>query len=105
MVIKGILREELENSLRMQKQYEKELSALPKGSLVKRNINGREYIYLIYREDGKFCSVYKGKSVSDKEWNKYQNAKKKRAMYRKSISKLKKQIRYLKGVLRGQEEI
>ncbi len=105
MIIKSVLREELQNSLRMKKQYEKELAKLPQGSLVKRKIKGHEYYYLIYRENGKFKSVYKGKSVPEKEQKKYQEAKELRAKYRKSISQLKKQIRYLKGTLRGKEEI
>lgn len=105
MVIKSILREELANSLRMKKRYEQELAKLPKGSLVKRNIKGHEYYYLVYRENGKFKSVYKGKSVRDKDLKKYQEAKNLRSKYRKALSQLKKQIRYLKGVLRGKEEI
>ncbi len=105
MVIKSVLREELANSLRMKKRYERELAKLPKGSLVKRNIKGHEYYYLVYRENGKFKSVYKGKSVRDKDLKKYQEAKNLRSKYRKALSQLKKQIRYLKGVLRGKEEI
>jgi len=105
MIIKSVLREELQNSLRMKKQYEKELAKLPKGSLVKRKIKGHEYYYLIYRENGKFKSIYKGKSIREKEQKKYREAKELRAKYRKSISQLKKQIRYLEGTLRGKEEI
>ena len=105
MVIKSVLKEELANSLRMKKRYERELAKLPKGSLVKRNIKGHEYYYLVYRENGKFMSVYKGKSVRDKELKKYKEAKNLRSKYRKALSQLKKQIRYLEGVLRGKEEI
>ena len=105
MVIKSVLREELQNSLRMKKQYDRELAKLPKGSLVKRIIKGHEYYYLVYRENGKFKSVYKGKCVAKRELKKYQEAKELRAKYRHSLSKLKRQIRYLKGVLRGKEEI
>jgi hypothetical protein len=105
MVIKSILREELENSLRMQKRYEQELAKLPKGSLVKRVIKGHEYYYLVYRENGKVKSVYKGKSPSKKDLLKYQKAKELRSKYRKALSQVKKQIRYLRGALRGKEEI
>ena len=105
MIIKGVLREELENSLRMKKRYEQELAKLPKGSLVKRLIKGNEYYYLVYREDGEVKSIYKGKSVPRKELLKYQQAKERRAKYRSALSQLKKQIRYLRGALRGKEEI
>jgi hypothetical protein len=37
-VIKGVLREELENSLRMKEDYERELVKLPRGSLIKKTI-------------------------------------------------------------------
>ena len=105
MVIKSILKEELANSLRMQQRYKKELSKLPAGSISKRNIKGHEYYYLVYRENGKFKSVYKGKSVSDNELKKHEQVKEQRAKYRKALSQLRKQIRYLKGALRGKEEI
>lgn len=105
MVIKGVLKEELVNSLRMKNRYARELARLPKGSLVKRNIKGHEYYYLVCRENGEFKSIYKGKSVSDNNLQKYQQVKELRAKYRRSLSQLKKQIRYLKGALRGKEEI
>ena len=105
MAIKSVLKEELRNSLRMKKQYERELAKLPKGSLVKRKIRGHEYYYLVFREEGKFRSIYKGKAVPEGEIRKYERAKKLRAKYRKAISQLKKQIRYLEGALRGKERV
>lgn len=104
MTIKGVLREELENSERMKVRYEEELAALPRGSLVKRIIKGNPYYYLVYREDGKVHSEYKGKPDSE-ELAKYGEAKKKRAEYRKQLSKVKKQIKFLKGTLRGNESV
>ena len=105
MAIKSILREELENSLRMKERYEHELAKLPKGSLVLRHIKGHIYYYLVFRDGGQFKSVYKGKSVSDKDIQKHRQAKELRAKYRKALSQLKKQIRYLKGAVRGKEAI
>jgi len=103
-VIKGVLKEELENSLQMQKDYERELAKLPKGSLVKKNIRGHEYYYLVERVNGKVKFTYKGK-VSKEEIKKYEEAKKYRAKYRKMLSKVKKQIKYLRSALRGKEPI
>jgi hypothetical protein len=105
MVIKGVLREELQNSRRMKKRYEQELASLPKGSLVKRKIKGGEYFYLVYREKGKFKADYVGPSVSGKKLAAYRQSKELRAKYRNSLSKLKKQIRYLEGTLRGKEDV
>ena len=50
--IKGVLKEELKNSLEMKKNYERELVKLPKGSLVKKKIKGKEYYYLVERKNG-----------------------------------------------------
>jgi len=103
-VIKGVLREELGNSLQMKKDYERELAKLPKGSLVKKKIKGHEYYYIIVRKGKKIHFIYKGKS-SDAEIGKYREAKEYRLKYRKLLSKVKKQIRFLRSSLRGKESI
>jgi len=103
-VIKGVLREELENSLQMKKNYKSEIAKLPKGSLVKKIIKGHEYYYLILRKEGKVKFVYKGK-ISKEELQRYKKAKASRQKYRGLLSKVKKQIRYLRSVLRGKEEV
>ena len=65
MAIKGVLKEELENSIRMKRKYEEELKKLPVGSLIKKKIKGYEYYYIVLRENGTIKFVYKGKRVSD----------------------------------------
>ena len=99
-VIKGFLQEELANSLAMKKNYEKELSKLPKGALIKKNVKGHQYYYLVMREKGKVKFIYKGKKVSDREMKKYKHAKEYRAKYRKLLSEVKKQIKFLRSALR-----
>jgi len=103
-VIKGVLKEELENSLRMKSAYERELAKLPKGSLIKKKVKGHEYYYLLLRDKGKVKFIYKGK-VSDEEIKKYEEAKEYRAKYRKLLSQVKKQIRFLRSALRGKESV
>ena len=103
MVIKGILKEELQNSLQMKESYERELDKLPKGSLIKKKIKGHEYYYLVLRERGKVKFIYKGKNVSQKLIEQYKEAKELRAKYRKLLSQVKKQIRFLRSSLRGKE--
>jgi hypothetical protein len=105
MVIKGVLKEELNNSLKMKTSYERELKRLPKGSLIKKKINGNDYYYIITRKNGKVLFSYKGKKVSEEILEKYKNAKEYRAKYRNLLSKVKKQIKFLKGTLRGKEPI
>lgn len=103
-IIKGVLKEELDNSLRMKQSYERELARLPKGSLVKKNIRGHKYYYLVVRELGKVRFIYKGK-VSKPEIEKYKQAKEYRAKYRRRLSEVKKQIRFLRSTLRGKEPV
>jgi len=105
VAIKGVLREELNNSFQMQKRYQAELLKLPKGSLVKKKIKGNFYYYLIVRSAGKVKFFYKGKMISPKILGQYAQIKKTRAKYRKLLSQVKKQIKFLKGALRGKEAI
>ena len=102
--IKGVLKEELDNSLRMRRQYESALKKLPKGSLALRKIGGHDYYYLVQRQGKKVKYAYRGK-LPKKEIEKYEEAKKLRAKYRNLLSQVKKQIKFLKGTLRGKEAI
>jgi len=104
MTIKSVLREELENSLQMERNYARELAKLPGGSLVRRVIKGHVYYYLVFREEGRFRAIYRGK-VCAAEIGKYRRAKEYRAKYRKLLSRAKKQIRFLRSALRGKEAI
>jgi hypothetical protein len=103
-VIKGVLREELENSVRMKKNYERELAKLPKGSLVKKKVKDHEYYYLLLRQKGKVKFIYRGK-VPDAEIKRYKEVKVYRAKYRNLLSRVKKQIRFLRSALRGKESV
>ena len=105
MAIKGVLKEELDNSIRMQKRYEEELSKLPSGSLIKKKIKGHDYYYIVLREDGNVKFIYQGKDVSKDLIKEYARAKDLRKKYRNALSQLKKQIKFLKGSLRGKESI
>jgi len=103
-VIKGVLLEELKNSLRMKREYEGALRNLPQGCLAVRKIRGHEYCYLVKRVDKKVKYIYKGK-LSEEEKKNYNEAKEMRVKYRKLLSQVKKQIRFLRSSLRGKEAI
>jgi len=103
-VITSVLEEELANSLAMQKSYERELAKLPKGSLVRKTIKGHEYYYLQVREKGKVRFLYQGK-LAQEEVEKYEHAKQYRAQYRKLLSETKKQIKFLRTILRGRKSV
>lgn len=102
--IKSVLKEELANSLQMQQNYERELKRLPKGSLIKKKVKEHEYYYLVLREKSKVKFVYRGK-VSEGEIKKFKEAKELRAKYRNLRSRVKKQVRFLRRVLRGKNSI
>ncbi|MFA5063435.1 MAG: hypothetical protein WC578_05145 [Candidatus Omnitrophota bacterium] len=102
--IKNVLREELNNSLQMEKDYLRELAKLPKGSLIKKKVKGHEYFYVISRENGKVKFRYKGK-LSPVEIKRYKDVKFYRTKYRGYLSKLRKQIKFLRSSLRGKQSV
>ena len=103
-VIKGVLAEELENSLRMKREYEEALRRLPQGCLALRKIRGHKYFYLVKRIGKDVKYIYKGK-VSREEIKKFEEAKAMRAKYPNLLSRVKKQIKFLRGALRGKEAV
>ncbi len=100
MGIKDVLREELANSLRMAKDYARDLAAIPPGSLVRKRIKGRFFFYLVYRRGGKVMTAYKGR-LSGEDVRQYKEKSDKRRRLKARLSQVKKQIRYLRSVLRG----
>lgn len=103
-IIKGVLEEELENSRRMKKEYEKALKKLPVGCLAIRKIKGHKYYYLVVRKGEKVKYIYKGK-IPMEEIKKYEEVKKLRAKYRNLLSQVKKQIAFLERSLHGKEAV
>lgn len=103
-IIKGVLAEELKNSLRMKKEYEENLKKLPQGCLAIRKIRGHKYFYLVRRFGKKVKYIYIGK-ISDDQKKVYEEAKILRAKYRKLLSQVKKQVKFLRSSLRGKEAI
>ena len=104
MAIKELLREELGNSVRMERDYRRALVSLPRGSLVRKVIRGRPYYYLASREGGRVRFKYKGK-MDEKELAKYREAKKARVQYRRLLADVRKQIRFLEKAIRAKEAI
>ncbi len=96
--IKSVIKEELTNSYRLRKSYERALENLPQGTLVRKTISGHVYYYLAVREGDKVKYIYKGK-LPDKEIKKYERAKKDRKKYRSLLSETKKQIKFLERSL------
>ncbi len=102
-VIKGVLKEELANSLGMVERYREEVEKL-KGALVKKKIGKRRYCYLAKREGKKVNFVYLGPfsgavKKSDAE------RKKSLARYKTMLAKVRQQVVFLRRALRGKEAV
>jgi hypothetical protein len=105
MAIKELLKEELDNSLRMEQDYQRELAKLPRGSIVKKLIGGRIYFYLAYREKDRVRFQYLGRKMDDREIDKYSAAKKSRSQYRNLLSNVRLQIKFLRRVIRAKQAV
>lgn len=105
MAIKELLKEELGNSLRMERDYQRELAKLPRGSIVKKVIGGRVYFYVAFREKQQVRFLYKGRKMDDRDVVKYREAKRFRVQYRKLLSDVRKQIKFLRKVLRAKQAV
>jgi hypothetical protein len=97
-VIEGVLLEEKERNLAMQKRYLEEIETLPKGSVTKKKINGKEYYYLIYRKGNKVITEYLGNDEA-----KIDEVKKKintRKSLENSIKKLKLELKIISKTIK-----
>lgn len=102
-VIKGVLREELENSLSMQKRYKEEIVKV-KGCLVRKKIGRHFYYYLAKRQGNKIKFIYKG-PISEEVKKEYAKQRRLLRKYKMLLSKVNNQIKFLKRVLRGKEAV
>jgi hypothetical protein len=93
-VLKGILDESKEYYEKEQKELDKEISKLPKGSIKKRKLGNKFYYYLQYREGDKILQDYLGKSEPKEIINKL----KKRKALEKELKKVKDSLKLLSKV-------
>jgi hypothetical protein len=105
MAIKELLKEELRNSLRMERDYQREAAKLPRGSLVKKIVRGRPYYYLAAREKGRVRFRYLGRKLEPREIARFQEAKKLRVRYRSLLAQVRRQIRFMRKALRAKQSV
>ncbi|MEI8141154.1 MAG: hypothetical protein WCI03_14975 [bacterium] len=105
MAIKELLAEELENSLRMERDYLRKVADLPHGSLVIKIISGRPYYYLASREEGRVRFKYQGRDMSESDVAKYKAAKEYRVKYRKLLKDVRMQIKFMRKALRAKQAV
>lgn len=100
-VIKGVLKEELENSYDMLKSYQREIAKI-KGCLIRKKIGRRYYYYLAKRQGKKVRFIYQG-PISKEAKRAYAEQRKMLNKYKKLLSQVKDQIKFIKRALRGKE--
>ena len=102
-VIKGVLKEELENSRDMLKRYQEEITKI-KGCLIRKKIGKRYYYYLVKRQGKKVKFIYKG-PISQEVKKAYVEQRKMLNKYRKLLLQVKNQIKFIRRALRGKETV
>lgn len=100
-VIKGVLKEELQNSRDMLKGYQREIVKI-KGCLVRKKIGKRYYYYLVKRHGKKVKFIYKG-PISEQVKRVYAEQRKMLNKYKKLLLQVKSQIKFIKRALRGKD--
>ena len=98
-VVKAVFQDELERNRRLTARYEKDLETLPKGSVFKRKIGNKEYLYLNYREGENVISKFLGKS-GEFNLDELQVLLDKRKEYKVLLKKLKLEQKELLKVLK-----
>jgi hypothetical protein len=102
-VIRGVLKEELDNSIVLLKRYNEELEKV-KGCLVRKCIKGRYYYYIAKRQKNKVVFIYKGPSSNDIK-KQFAEQNKIKIKYKKLRDKAIRQIKFLRRALRGKEAV
>ena len=100
-VIKGVLKEELENSRDMLKSYQREIAKI-KGCLIRKKIGKRYYYYLVKRQGKKVKFVYKG-PISEEIKKAYAEQREMLNKYKRLLLQVKNQIKFIRRALRGKE--
>ncbi len=94
-----IEKEDNRNRIMIEK-YSEELNSLPKGVLKPKNINGKIYYYLIFRDGNKIISKYIGKDEEKINNIKEQLSRRKQIQeILKKLSKEKEQIQKMEATL------
>lgn len=59
-IVIDVMKDELNRNLEMQSAYSKEIALLPKGTIITKQIGHHEYLYLLYRAEGRVRTEYIG---------------------------------------------
>ncbi len=99
-MIFDILDDERRRLLQLKKQYEREISELPRGSLSRKRRGNREYYYLAYRDSGKVKFNYVGPLDSEEVKIVKQKIEERKAL-EQNLRRVKENFRDVERSLRG----
>jgi len=90
MALEEVLKDQVERNRKNIVMYEKKMNSLPKGSIHLKNINGKKYYYLKYRnEKGKRVDQY----IKENDLEMIQKQLKRRAAIKKMVKELKNDVK------------
>ena len=84
------LAEDIDRIKRNISSYEKRISSYPQGSIMTRNLNGHEYIYLKFRKDGKVIQKYVSR-YSKEKYQEYERKIEERRQLQQELKDLKRE--------------
>jgi len=95
-LVHDVLAEEYERLVKQEKFYSEEISKLPKGSILEREISGGKYYYLKFREGKNVRSVY----IKDEDLDSVKAKIKERKRLEKILKSLKEDEKILRKVVK-----
>ena len=98
MPILPVLKEELERLKLMEEGYLAKISILPRGSIKKKIIKGRNYYYLMYREGTRVITKYLKLDEEALKELKFKIAQRKN--YEKALREVRRDCKLLRKVVR-----
>jgi len=99
-ILVSTLKEELASVLRLEKRHHTTLLTLPQGSFIVRNVKGRLYGYLTFREGNKMRQKYLGR-LDEAQIKSYRSKTEQRKELKKKLKSLGEQKKILRKALRG----
>ncbi|MZP31208.1 hypothetical protein GTO91_15985 [Heliobacterium undosum] len=97
-IIKGVLIEERERLIEMEKMIKKRIEQLPKGSIRIRKLGKKEYRYFVYREGSKVKNQYL--KLSDDEVEELQMKIAERKRLEQTLKSIQEDFRIIRRALR-----
>ena len=97
-VIYGMLQEERKRNLEMQEVCRREISSLPKGTIIVKNVCGNKYYYLKYRQAEKVKTDYLGKDKEQIEMVKRKIEQ--RNEYKQTLKRLRTEYKQISKIVK-----